>query len=52
MNLPTDRQAKQTAQHAEWHCDKNMKDHSAKQAAVFIKTKNDAGSFLKTEDYK
>jgi len=24
-----------------------MKDHSAKQAAVFIKTKTDAGSFLK-----
>ena len=23
------------------------KDYSAKQAAVFIKTKNDAGSFLK-----
>jgi hypothetical protein len=28
---------------------KNMKDHSAKQAAVFIETKNDAGSFQKRE---
>ena len=31
---------------------KNMKDHTAKQAAVFTKTKTDAGSFLKMEDYK
>ena len=28
------------------------KDHSAKQAAVFIKTQNDAGSCLKMTDYK
>ena len=32
--------------------DKIGKDHSAKQAAVFIKTKNDAGSCLKMTDYK
>jgi len=31
---------------------KKTKDHSAKQAAVFIKTKNDAGSCLKIVDYK
>jgi hypothetical protein len=28
------------------------KDHTSKQAAVFIKTKNDAGSCLKMGDYK
>ena len=43
---------KQTAQHEEWHCDKIMKDHNAKQAAVFTVAKTDAGSSLKMGDYK